>query len=150
MVDMVPTYADLNACLVYKLFFSFLKVDYVKRKLYLEKSWVKKEVLWKNTVLNCPPTWALKSDFFPPCRIVLILSHTVLNFASPRGQGHPAGNSPPYFGPSLKLDFELEMVSLLSRCTSSIFETPPPQKKNEDETMIWKYIIQVVLAPLRL
>ncbi|KAF3960236.1 hypothetical protein CMV_015032, partial [Castanea mollissima] len=27
----------------------------------------------------------------------------------PRGQGHPAGNSPPYFGPSLKLDFELEM-----------------------------------------
>ena len=28
-----------------------------------------------------------------------------------RGQGAPSGNSPPYFGPSLKLDFELEMVS---------------------------------------
>ena len=42
MVDMVPTYADLSACLVYKLFVGFLKVDYVKRKLYLEKSWVKK------------------------------------------------------------------------------------------------------------
>ena len=42
MVDMVPTYADLSACLVYKLFVSFLKVDYVKRKLYLEKIWVKK------------------------------------------------------------------------------------------------------------
>lgn len=27
-----------------------------------------------------------------------------------RGQGAPTGNSPPYFGPSLKLDFELEMV----------------------------------------
>lgn len=30
-----------------------------------------------------------------------------------RGQGHPTGNSPPYFGPSKKLDFELEMVSFL-------------------------------------
>ncbi|KAK1434766.1 hypothetical protein QVD17_00517 [Tagetes erecta] len=28
----------------------------------------------------------------------------------PRGQGHPSGNSPPYFGPSRKLDFELEMA----------------------------------------
>lgn len=27
-----------------------------------------------------------------------------------RGQGHPTGNSAPYFGPSRKLDFELEMV----------------------------------------
>ena len=63
-------------------------------------------------VLNCPFKWALMRDLFLPHRIVLILSHIVLNFASPRGQGHPAGNSPPYFGPSLKLDFELEMVSL--------------------------------------
>ncbi|XP_075663960.1 fumarylacetoacetase [Castanea sativa] len=31
----------------------------------------------------------------------------------PRGQGHPAGNSPPYFGPSLKLDFELEMAAVV-------------------------------------
>lgn len=30
---------------------------------------------------------------------------------SSRGQGYPTGNSPPYFGPSRKLDFELEMVS---------------------------------------
>lgn len=29
-----------------------------------------------------------------------------------RGQGPPAGNSPPPFGPSVKLDFELEMVRL--------------------------------------
>jgi hypothetical protein len=27
-----------------------------------------------------------------------------------RGQGHPMGNSTPYFGPCVKLDFELEMV----------------------------------------
>lgn len=31
-----------------------------------------------------------------------------------RGQGHPTANSLPYFGPSRKLDFELEMVSLFS------------------------------------
>ncbi|XP_077217209.1 fumarylacetoacetase [Tasmannia lanceolata] len=31
----------------------------------------------------------------------------------PRGQGHPIGNSPPYFGPSQKLDFELEMAFVL-------------------------------------
>ncbi|KAL8151258.1 hypothetical protein V2J09_021066 [Rumex salicifolius] len=31
----------------------------------------------------------------------------------PRGQGPPAGNSTPYFGPSRKLDFELEMAAIV-------------------------------------
>ncbi|KAI3920502.1 hypothetical protein MKX01_000841 [Papaver californicum] len=31
----------------------------------------------------------------------------------PRGQGHPTPNSPPYFGPSRKLDFELEMAAVV-------------------------------------
>ncbi|KAL5574797.1 hypothetical protein UlMin_016496 [Ulmus minor] len=31
----------------------------------------------------------------------------------PRGQGHPAGKAPPYFGPSLKLDYELEMAAVV-------------------------------------
>ncbi|KAF5190906.1 Fumarylacetoacetase [Thalictrum thalictroides] len=31
----------------------------------------------------------------------------------PRGQSHPVGNSPPYFGPSRKLDFELEMAAVV-------------------------------------
>ncbi|KAK4760229.1 hypothetical protein SAY87_023360 [Trapa incisa] len=31
----------------------------------------------------------------------------------PRGQGHPSGNSPPYFGPTQKLDFELEMAAVV-------------------------------------
>lgn len=31
----------------------------------------------------------------------------------PRGQAHPAGNPSPYFGPTLKLDFELEMASIV-------------------------------------
>lgn len=50
--------------------------------------------------------------------MILFLTHHInLNhvsfstlFVSLRGQGHPIGNSP-YFGPSRKLDFELEMVS---------------------------------------
>lgn len=35
------------------------------------------------------------------------------NIIRPRGQGHPAGNTPPYFGPSRKLDFELEMAAVV-------------------------------------
>lgn len=31
----------------------------------------------------------------------------------PRGQGHPSGNSTPCFGPSRKLDFELEMAAVV-------------------------------------
>ncbi|XP_059663321.1 fumarylacetoacetase [Cornus florida] len=31
----------------------------------------------------------------------------------PKGQGHPSANSPPYFGPSRKLDFELEMAAVV-------------------------------------
>ncbi|KAH9613669.1 hypothetical protein KSS87_005169 [Heliosperma pusillum] len=31
----------------------------------------------------------------------------------PRGQAPPAGKSPPYFGPSRKLDFELEMAAIV-------------------------------------
>ncbi|GAU29874.1 hypothetical protein TSUD_379640 [Trifolium subterraneum] len=31
----------------------------------------------------------------------------------PRGQAHPAGKPSPYFGPSLKLDFELEMATIV-------------------------------------
>lgn len=31
----------------------------------------------------------------------------------PRGQGPPTGTSPPYFGPSRKLDFELEMAAVV-------------------------------------
>jgi len=42
--------------------------------------------------------------------LIPVLSLLVL--LSSRGQGHPQGNSEPYFGPSKKLDFELEMVSI--------------------------------------
>uniref|UniRef100_A0A0E0CHA5 Fumarylacetoacetase n=1 Tax=Oryza meridionalis TaxID=40149 RepID=A0A0E0CHA5_9ORYZ len=31
----------------------------------------------------------------------------------PKGQGHPTGDSRPYFGPSKKLDFELEMAAIV-------------------------------------
>ncbi|KAG6475585.1 fumarylacetoacetase-like [Zingiber officinale] len=31
----------------------------------------------------------------------------------PRGQAYPTGNSPPYFGPTQKMDFELEMAAIV-------------------------------------
>ncbi|CAA6670820.1 unnamed protein product [Spirodela intermedia] len=31
----------------------------------------------------------------------------------PRGQAYPTPNSPPYFGPSMKMDFELEMAAIV-------------------------------------
>ncbi|ONK70103.1 uncharacterized protein A4U43_C05F30290 [Asparagus officinalis] len=31
----------------------------------------------------------------------------------PKGQGRPIGNSPPYFGPTQKMDFELEMAAIV-------------------------------------
>lgn len=40
----------------------------------------------------------------------IIISGT--DIVRPRGQGHPTGNSP-YFGPSRKLDFELEMAAVV-------------------------------------
>lgn len=63
-----------------------------------------------HTVSSCMD---LTGALFAHTTFVGILSHTVLVLVSFRGQGQPTGNSPPYFGPSLKLDFELEMVSLL-------------------------------------
>ncbi|XP_020520298.1 fumarylacetoacetase isoform X1 [Amborella trichopoda] len=41
----------------------------------------------------------------------ILLSGT--DIIRPRGQSFPVGNSPPYFGPSLKLDFELEMAAIV-------------------------------------
>ncbi|XP_020579320.1 fumarylacetoacetase [Phalaenopsis equestris] len=35
------------------------------------------------------------------------------NIIRPRGQGHPIGSSSPYFGPTKKLDFELEMAAIV-------------------------------------
>lgn len=37
-----------------------------------------------------------------------------------RGQDRPKGNSPPYFGPSRKMDFELEMVRVLMTVTITL------------------------------
>uniref|UniRef100_A0A5B7C1W2 Fumarylacetoacetase n=1 Tax=Davidia involucrata TaxID=16924 RepID=A0A5B7C1W2_DAVIN len=41
----------------------------------------------------------------------IVISGT--DIVRPRGQGRPTGNAPPYFGPSLKLDFELEMAAVV-------------------------------------
>ncbi|KAM7530837.1 hypothetical protein LguiB_034247 [Lonicera macranthoides] len=41
----------------------------------------------------------------------IVISGT--DIVRPRGQGYPTGGSPPYFGPSRKLDFELEMAAVV-------------------------------------
>ncbi|CAK9156849.1 unnamed protein product [Ilex paraguariensis] len=41
----------------------------------------------------------------------IVISGT--DIVRPRGQSYPTGNSPPYFGPSQKLDFELEMAAIV-------------------------------------
>ncbi|RDX68434.1 Fumarylacetoacetase, partial [Mucuna pruriens] len=41
----------------------------------------------------------------------IVISGT--DIVRPRGQAHPTGSSTPYFGPSLKLDFELEMATIV-------------------------------------
>ncbi|KAF6144967.1 hypothetical protein GIB67_013318 [Kingdonia uniflora] len=41
----------------------------------------------------------------------IVISGT--DIARPKGQARPVGNSPPYFGPSEKLDFELEMAAVV-------------------------------------
>ncbi|KAL6520506.1 hypothetical protein OROHE_017094 [Orobanche hederae] len=41
----------------------------------------------------------------------IVISGT--NIIRPSGQGHPTANSLPYFGPSRKLDFELEMAAVV-------------------------------------
>ncbi|TKY72224.1 Fumarylacetoacetase protein [Spatholobus suberectus] len=43
----------------------------------------------------------------------LLLLFPEQDIVRPRGQAHPTGGSTPYFGPSLKLDFELEMATIV-------------------------------------
>ncbi|KAF3451807.1 hypothetical protein FNV43_RR07903 [Rhamnella rubrinervis] len=58
-----------------------------------------------------PPNWLhLPTGYHGRASSVVISGTDIIR---PRGQGRPAGNSPPYFGPSLKLDFELEMATVV-------------------------------------
>ncbi|KAK8494838.1 hypothetical protein V6N13_062490 [Hibiscus sabdariffa] len=58
-----------------------------------------------------PPNWFHLPIAYHGRASSIVISGT--DIIRPRGQGHPAGNSPPYFGPSLKLDFELEMAAVV-------------------------------------
>ncbi|KAL5988010.1 hypothetical protein ACLOJK_035773 [Asimina triloba] len=58
-----------------------------------------------------PPNWFHLPIAYHGRASSVVISGT--DIIRPRGQGHPVGNSPPKFGPSLKLDFELEMAAVI-------------------------------------
>lgn len=59
-----------------------------------------------------PPNWFHLPIAYHGRASSIVISGT--DIVRPRGQGYPSGgNSPPYFGPSLKLDFELEMAAVV-------------------------------------
>ncbi|KAL6207203.1 hypothetical protein ACLB2K_024448 [Fragaria x ananassa] len=58
-----------------------------------------------------PPNWFHLPIAYHGRASSIVISGT--DITRPRGQGAPSGNSAPYFGPSLKLDFELEMAAVV-------------------------------------
>ncbi|XP_016648719.1 PREDICTED: fumarylacetoacetase [Prunus mume] len=58
-----------------------------------------------------PPNWFHLPIAYHGRASSIVISGT--DITRPRGQGPPAGNSPPPFGPSVKLDFELEMAAIV-------------------------------------
>lgn len=58
-----------------------------------------------------PPNWFHLPIAYHGRASSIVISGT--DIIRPRGQGPPTGNAPPYFGPSLKLDFELEMAAVV-------------------------------------
>jgi fumarylacetoacetase len=60
---------------------------------------------------SIPPNWFHLPIAYHGRASSVVISGT--DVTRPRGQGYPTGNSPPYFGPSQKLDFELEMASVV-------------------------------------
>ncbi|KAM7263287.1 hypothetical protein ACFE04_000970 [Oxalis oulophora] len=58
-----------------------------------------------------PPNWFHLPIAYHGRASSVVISGT--DITRPRGQGYPAGSTTPYFGPSQKLDFELEMASVV-------------------------------------
>ncbi|XP_052181670.1 fumarylacetoacetase-like [Diospyros lotus] len=58
-----------------------------------------------------PPNWFHLPIGYHGRASSVVISGTEI--VRPRGQGRPSGNTPPYFGPSQKLDFELEMAAVV-------------------------------------
>lgn len=68
------------------------------------------------TIFRGPENAMNKNWFYLPIAYHGRASSVVISgtdIIRPRGQGPPAANSPPYFGPSQKLDFELEMAAIV-------------------------------------
>ncbi|CAH9119310.1 unnamed protein product [Cuscuta europaea] len=73
-----------------------------------------KELFCSYTMLCCAYYMALNhgqtcSSKLTPC----ISLNDLCNLDHFRGQDRPVGNSPPYFGPSRKMDFELELAAVV-------------------------------------
>ncbi|KAK3036952.1 hypothetical protein RJ639_030917 [Escallonia herrerae] len=58
-----------------------------------------------------PPNWFHLPIAYHGRASSIVISGT--DIVRPRGQGYPSGSSAPYFGPSRKLDFELEMAAVV-------------------------------------
>ncbi|KAF4399538.1 hypothetical protein G4B88_022621 [Cannabis sativa] len=58
-----------------------------------------------------PPNWFHLPIAYHGRASSVVISGT--DIIRPRGQGYPSGTSPPYFGPTLKLDYELEMAAVV-------------------------------------
>ncbi|XP_031491169.1 fumarylacetoacetase isoform X2 [Nymphaea colorata] len=58
-----------------------------------------------------PPNWFHLPIAYHGRASSIVISGT--DIIRPRGQTHPVGDSHPYFGPSKKMDFELEMASIV-------------------------------------
>ncbi|XP_057497953.1 fumarylacetoacetase-like [Actinidia eriantha] len=65
-------------------------------------------IIFRGPDTPIPPNWFHLPIAYHGRASSVVVSGT--DIVRPRGQSHPTGNSPPYFGPSLKLDFELEMA----------------------------------------
>ncbi|PSS24785.1 Fumarylacetoacetase [Actinidia chinensis var. chinensis] len=68
-------------------------------------------IIFRGPDTPIPPNWFHLPIAYHGRASSVVVSGT--DIVRPRGQGHPTGNSPPYFGPSLKLDFELEMAVIV-------------------------------------
>lgn len=105
----------IKVCLRLLLLLLFIIISHLFQ-LYLDECfhWTKNKA--EDYIFVFLQSW-LESLVVWVCMILFLTHHINLNhvsfstlLVSLRGQGHPTGSSP-YFGPSRKLDFELEMVS---------------------------------------
>ncbi|KAK9084722.1 hypothetical protein Sjap_025133 [Stephania japonica] len=82
-----------------------------------------------------PPNWfQLPIAYHGRASSVVISGSDIIR---PKGQSHPVGKSPPHFGPTQKLDFELEMAAVVGPGN----EPGKPMDVNEAENHIFGLVL---------